>query len=107
MFAVLLLSSAARLAALSLLTYNVAGNGVADWSTNSPQVQAIGRQMAFLRPDVITFNEISFTNTWQMPSFVAALLPGYFLATNSGTDGFIRSVVREPSSDRALEVVVG
>jgi endonuclease/exonuclease/phosphatase family metal-dependent hydrolase len=28
-----------------------------------------------------------------MPNWVTAFLPGYFLATNSGTDGFIRSVV--------------
>jgi endonuclease/exonuclease/phosphatase family metal-dependent hydrolase len=78
---------------LSLLTYNVAGNGVADWSTNSPQVQAIGREVSCLQPDVITFQEIPFTNTWQMANFVAAYLPGYSLATNSGTDGYIRSVI--------------
>jgi endonuclease/exonuclease/phosphatase family metal-dependent hydrolase len=28
-----------------------------------------------------------------MPSIIAAYLPGYFLATNSGTDGYLRSVV--------------
>lgn len=79
--------------ALSLLTYNCAGNGVADWSTNSAQVQAIGRQMAYLQPDVITFQEIPFTNAWQMPDFVRAFLPGYSLATNSGGDGYIRSAI--------------
>jgi len=89
----LLLIGVVRLQALSLLTYNVAGNGTTDWSTNSPQVQAIGRQMTFLRPDVIAFNEIPFTNTWQMANFVTAYLPGYFLVTNSATDGFIRSAI--------------
>lgn len=79
--------------ALSVLTYNVSGNGTTDWSTNSLQVQAIGRQMLYLQPDVVTFLEIPFTNTWQMAAFVQAFLPGYFLATNSGTDGFIRSVI--------------
>jgi endonuclease/exonuclease/phosphatase family metal-dependent hydrolase len=49
--------------------------------------------MAFLRPDIMTFNEIPYTNTWQMANFVTAYLPGYFLATNSATDGFIRSVI--------------
>jgi endonuclease/exonuclease/phosphatase family metal-dependent hydrolase len=49
--------------------------------------------MAFLQPDIITFNEIPRTNTWEMANFVAAYLPGYFLATNSATDGFIRSVI--------------
>ena len=80
-------------AAVSLLTYNVAGNGTTDWSTNSAQVQAIGRQMAFLQPDIITFVEIPHTNTWQMQNFAASYLPGYSLATNSATDGFIRSVI--------------
>jgi endonuclease/exonuclease/phosphatase family metal-dependent hydrolase len=75
------------------MTYNVKGNGVADWSTNSPQVQAIGREIAYLNPDIITFNEIPYTNTWQMANWVAAFMPGFFLATNSGTDGSIRSVI--------------
>ena len=87
------LLAAQNAAALSLLTYNVAGNGTTNWSTNAPQVQAIGRTLAFLQPDVVTFNEIPRTNTWQMANFAAAYLPGYFLATNSGTDGFIRSAV--------------
>jgi len=77
----------------SLLTYNTHGSAVEDWSTNSPQVQAIGRQVSYLNPDIITFQEIPFTNTYQMVDFVAAYLPGYLLATNSGTDGYIRSVI--------------
>ncbi len=77
----------------SLVSYNTHGNSVTDWSTNSEQVRAIGRQMQFLQPDVVTFQEIPLTNTWQMANFVTAFLPGYFLATNSGTDGFIRSVI--------------
>lgn len=79
--------------AITLMTYNVKGNGVADWSTNTVQVQAIGRELVYLKPDIITFNEIPYTNTWQMANWVTAFLPGYFLATNSGTDGFIRSVI--------------
>ena len=77
----------------ALLTYNTHGYGVTNWSTNSSHVQAIGRQLQFLQPDIITFQEIPFTNTYQMPDFVAAFLPGYFLATNSATDGEIRSVI--------------
>ncbi len=79
--------------AVSVVTYNVAGNGTSDWSTNSAQVQAIGRQLHYLGPDVITFNEIPYPNTWQMANFVTAYLPGYYLATNSGTDGYIRSAI--------------
>src|ERR1019366_3065208 len=48
--------------AIKILTYNVAGNGVADWSTNAPQVQAVGRELMYLKPDIITFNEIPTTN---------------------------------------------
>jgi endonuclease/exonuclease/phosphatase family metal-dependent hydrolase len=76
-----------------VLTYNVKGNGVEDWSTNALQVQAIGRIVQHLQPDVVTFNEIPQTNGWQMTNFVAAWLPGYSVARNSGTDGFIRSVI--------------
>ena len=75
------------------MTYNVAGNGTVDWSTNSLQVQAIGREVGYLQPDIITFNEIPYTNTWQMANFIAAYLPGYFLATNSATDGYIRNAI--------------
>jgi endonuclease/exonuclease/phosphatase family metal-dependent hydrolase len=79
--------------ALSVLVYNVKGNNAADWSTNAPQVRAIGRKMSFLKPDVITFNEIPFPLSHEMTNFVTAFLPGYSLARNSGTDGYVRSVI--------------
>jgi endonuclease/exonuclease/phosphatase family metal-dependent hydrolase len=85
---------------IKILTYNVAGNNSgtatnpADWSTNSPQAQAIGRELAFLNPDIVAFNEIPVTNgVAQMPEWMTAFLPGYFLATNSTGDGHIQSVV--------------
>ena len=71
-------SSTSSSQAFSLLTYNASGNGATDWSTNAPQVQAIGRQMLYLQPDIVTFNEIPFTNTYHMPSFVKAYLPAIF-----------------------------
>ena len=77
----------------SLLTYNVKGNGATDWSTNSSQVQAIARQLQFLNPDIITFQEIPYDLSYEMTNFVSAFLPGYTLARNSGTDGAIRGVV--------------
>jgi endonuclease/exonuclease/phosphatase family metal-dependent hydrolase len=78
---------------LSVLTYNVKGNGLEDWSTNSPPVQAVGRQVTYLDPDILTFQEIPFSNTWQVAEFVTAYRLGYHLATNSGSDGYIRSVI--------------
>jgi endonuclease/exonuclease/phosphatase family metal-dependent hydrolase len=77
----------------SLLNFNTHGNSVSDWSTNSEQVRAIGRQMQFLRPDIITFQEIPYSQSWEMTNFVTAFLPGYHLAGNSGTDGYIRCVI--------------
>ncbi|MBI2927370.1 MAG: endonuclease/exonuclease/phosphatase family protein [Verrucomicrobia bacterium] len=85
--------SASTLGALTLMTYNAGGNASTHWSTNAPQIQAIGRQVMFLQPDIITFNEIPFTNSWQMTNFVKAYLPGYFVARASGTDGYLRSVI--------------
>jgi endonuclease/exonuclease/phosphatase family metal-dependent hydrolase len=79
--------------AFSLLTYNVNGNGATDWSTNAPQVQAIGRQLQYLQPDIVTFQEIPFDLSYEMTNFVNVYLPGYALARNSGTDGSIRSVI--------------
>jgi len=81
--------------AFSCLTYNTHGNGLTNWSTNMWHVQAIGRQMQYLNPDIITFNEIPVTNncTAQMADFVTAFCPGYYLVTNSMDDGYIRSVI--------------
>jgi endonuclease/exonuclease/phosphatase family metal-dependent hydrolase len=81
--------------AFSFLTYNVHGNGLTNWSTNMWHVQAIGRQVEFLNPDILTFQEIPVTNdcTAQMVDFVSAFRPGYYLVTNSTDDGFIRSVI--------------
>ncbi len=78
---------------ISYLHYNVKGNGATDWSTNSPQVQAICRQLNYLKPDIIAFNEIPHNFIWEMTNWVKAFLPGYNLATNSGSDNFINSVI--------------
>lgn len=80
-------------ATLSLLNWNVAGNGATDWTTNAPQVQAIGRIVQFLQPDLLTLQEIPHPHVAEMTNFVAAFLPGYHLARFSGTDGIIRSVI--------------
>jgi endonuclease/exonuclease/phosphatase family metal-dependent hydrolase len=85
----------ASVPAFSYLTYNAHGNGLTNWSTNMWHVQAIGRQVQYLNPDIITFQEIPVTNncTAQMVDFVAAFCPGFYLATNSADDGYIRSVI--------------
>ena len=81
--------------ALSLLNYNAHGNAVGDWTTNNAQVRAFGRILAHLNPDIVTLQEIPMTNAgWSnMPNIIGNYLSGYYLATNSGTDGFIRSAI--------------
>jgi endonuclease/exonuclease/phosphatase family metal-dependent hydrolase len=81
--------------AISLLQYNLHGNGTTNWSTNTFHVKAIGRQVQYLNPDIMTFQEVPVTNnsTAQMTNFVAAFRPGFYLATNSADDGFIHSAI--------------
>jgi endonuclease/exonuclease/phosphatase family metal-dependent hydrolase len=81
------------LAAFSLLSYNVLGNGAADWSLDLPQVQALGRQLGFLQPDIIGFQEVPEAFHPQWTNFVQAYLPGHFVAVGSRTDGSERSAV--------------
>ena len=76
---------------LTLMTYNLAGNGATNWSTNAMQVQAIGRQLLYLQPDIVTFNEIPHNYTFEMTNWVTVFMPGYNLTVSSGTDGFIHS----------------
>jgi endonuclease/exonuclease/phosphatase family metal-dependent hydrolase len=78
---------------IRILQYNVEGNGVADWHTNTAQAQAIGRELVYLNPDIVTFNEIPTNGLALMPDWMKAFLPGYFLATNSTSDGYIQSVI--------------
>lgn len=73
--------------AISLLNYNVWGADKTEWTTNTAQVQAIGRQLAHLTPDIVTLQEIPNIGLAEMPHFVSAHLPGYFLATNRVSDG--------------------
>lgn len=72
---------------VKLLNYNVWGAGATNWNTSDPQVQAIGRQLAYLAPDVITLQEIPDSGLAQMPNIIATYLPDYFLATNRVSDG--------------------
>jgi len=79
---------------ITLVHYNVKGNFATNWTTGGPQLQAIGRQLAYLNPDVITFNEIPYAHTDEMTNFINVFLPSYFMATNSGRPvDVIRSVI--------------
>lgn len=82
-----------RRTGVSVLTYNVKGNGATDWSTNSPQLQAIARELQYLQPDVITFNEIPYDLRYEMTNFIAIYLPAYQIAISTGTDGSICSAI--------------
>lgn len=84
--------------AVTYLSYNVDGNSVTgtdptNWAVTAPQVQAIGRELDYLNPDIIAFNEIPTAYKWQMTNWVNAFLPGYYLASNSIGDGFIQNYI--------------
>jgi endonuclease/exonuclease/phosphatase family metal-dependent hydrolase len=78
-------------AAFSMLTYNLKGNGASDWSTNAAQVQAIGRQLTYLDPDIIAFNEINNAGRMEMANWAKAFLPSHRFVWSHDTDGFIRN----------------
>jgi endonuclease/exonuclease/phosphatase family metal-dependent hydrolase len=80
-------------AALTVMHYNVKGNGAANWNTNAAQVQAIGRQITYLNPDVIAFNEIPVNQTHYMTNWSRSFLSNYNLVISPGSDGFIRSAI--------------
>ncbi len=80
--------------AFTLMTYNVKGNFSANWDINHPQVQALGRQLTYLQPDVITFNEIPNGSNATLNAIIANYLPGYVSTqTDAATDGGIRSAI--------------
>ncbi len=91
LFAALLSLNAAP--ALTLLHYNVKGNGAANWNTNAAQVQAIGRQILYLNPDVIAFNEIPVSQSYYMTNWTRSFLSNYNLVISPGSDTFIRSAI--------------
>ncbi len=75
----------------SVLTYNILGNGASGWTLASTNVQAVGRELAYLRPDIVGFQEIPEDFRLQMTNFIGACLPGYYVAIGSSTGGGERS----------------
>jgi hypothetical protein len=87
------LSSLTAAPSITIMHYNVKGNGAANWNTNAAQVQAIGRQILYLNPDVIAFNEIPVNQTYYMTNWSRSFLSNYNLVISPGNDGFIRSAI--------------
>ncbi len=77
----------------SVLTYNILGNGASGWTLTSANVQAVGRQLGYLQPDIVGFQEVPEDFRLQMTNFVGAYLPGYYVAIGSSTGGAERSAV--------------
>jgi endonuclease/exonuclease/phosphatase family metal-dependent hydrolase len=75
----------------SLATYNMSGNGTSDWSTNATQVQAIARELLYLDPDIICFNEIPNDYWWQMTNWQAAWFPNHTFVVSPASDNYIRN----------------
>ncbi|HTH48802.1 MAG TPA: endonuclease/exonuclease/phosphatase family protein [Candidatus Limnocylindria bacterium] len=91
-----LLWAGALRADVSVLTWNVAGNSFTDfsrWSTNAPELQAAGRILGYLQPDVLTLQEIPYSRRTELTNFVRAFLPAHSVVFNSGTDGYLCSAI--------------
>jgi endonuclease/exonuclease/phosphatase family metal-dependent hydrolase len=71
----------------TVMSYNILGNGATNWTLTAANVQAVGRQLSYLKPDVIGFQEIPETFYTQWTNFINTWLPGYQLAIGSRTDG--------------------
>ncbi len=76
-----------------VLTWNVGGNGLTNWAVDMPQVQAVGRVLRHLRPDVVALQELPNENRGyaNLQAFADAYLPGYTNFYSPGTDGILRS----------------
>jgi endonuclease/exonuclease/phosphatase family metal-dependent hydrolase len=81
------------MAAFTILDWNLKGNGAANWNTNADQVQAIGRVLLYLNPDIITFNEIPVNQKYYMTNWSRSFLSNYNLAISPGNDGYICSAI--------------
>jgi endonuclease/exonuclease/phosphatase family metal-dependent hydrolase len=81
-------------AELRLVTWNVGGNGLTNWTTDMAPVQAVGRILQHLQPDVVALQEIPNENRAyaNVGAFAQAYLPGFTNFYSSGTDGVLRSV---------------
>lgn len=92
-FDMVLFTGEASPGSVSVLCYNILGHSATNWSLNLPQVQAIGRQLSYLQPDILGLQEIPETYYTEMTNFIAAYLPGYHLVIGVRTDGGERSGV--------------
>lgn len=80
-------------AGLRVLTWNLGGNGLTNWSVDMPQVQAVGRILRHLQPDVVALQELPNENRGyaNLGAFAQTYLPGFTNFYSSGTDGILRS----------------
>ncbi len=75
----------------SVMTWNI--RGISGWSEQSESAKAIGRHLAFLKPDIIAFNEIPDSAWNRFGDFIQQYLPDHETVVSSGSDGFIRNGV--------------
>jgi len=86
-------SDGSAVGSLSMLTFNILGSNASGWTLNSSNVQAIGRVLAYLQPDIIGFQEVPEDFRLLMADFIGSYLPGYYVAIGSSTGGAERSAV--------------
>ena len=81
------------LGAFTVMSYNILGNGATNWSLTATNVAAVGRELSYLQPDVVGFQEIPETFYPQMTNFINTWLPGHQFVIGQRTDGGERSGV--------------
>jgi endonuclease/exonuclease/phosphatase family metal-dependent hydrolase len=79
----------AAVSGFSLVQYNLKGNFASDWSTNAAQVQAIARELLYLNPDIITFNEFQNGARDEITNWQNAFFSNYTFLVSPGGDGVI------------------
>jgi len=79
----------AAVSGFSLVQYNLKGNFAPDWSTNAAQVQAIARELLYLNPDIITFNEFQNGARDEITNWQTAFFSNYTFLVSPGGDGVI------------------
>lgn len=65
------------LTGFTVMTCNILGNGATNWTLASTNLEALGRELNYVKPDVVGFQEIPETFYPQWTNFINAWLPGY------------------------------
>ena len=86
----------------SVLTWNLAGFGMTNWTPTHPQLQAIERILRALRPLVVSFQEVPEGWEAAMTNWVRSWWPEATVVVGSRTDGAVRLALASGLPVRAV-----